>query len=401
MSSRDGTSNKEGGEESFFMLQAIQQQFERMNVVFNEIRDRVYKQGAVIATWHEGHPQRIPNARRQERRAHVDDFDDDHDDEFEDEDDQAFNGEGRFVPRGERRGRGFRRDPRWQNGNDRNLGNIKMKIPSFQLKNNAKLYLEWKKKVELIFECHNYSEEKKVKLAVIEFTDFAIIWWDQLVMNRRRNHKRPIETWEEMKAIMMRRFVPSHYYRELYQKLPSLTQGYKSVDDYYKEMEITMIQANVVEDREATMARFLNGLNLDIANVVELQHYVELEDMVHMAMKVERQLKRKNTRSFQNLGSSTPWRSNGRKDEGAVFKTKTKPPKRRDDDGNQQASLKDPLHVPVGPITRARSKMIKEAISGLIQEIWAGSKTEHSNLGPKEDEGVINLIQVVDGADLS
>ena len=35
-----------------------------------------------------------------------------------------------------------------------------------------------------------------------------------------------------------------------------------------------MIRANVVEDREATMARFLNGLNRDIANVVELQHYV-------------------------------------------------------------------------------------------------------------------------------
>ena len=35
------------------------------------------------------------------------------------------------------------------------------------------------------------------------------------------------------------------------------------------------------------MARFLNGLNRDIANVVELQHYVELEDMVHMAIKVE------------------------------------------------------------------------------------------------------------------
>jgi hypothetical protein len=74
----------------------------------------------------------------------------------------------------------------------------------------------------------------------------------------------------------------------LYQKLQSFTQGYKSVDDYYKEMEIAMIQANVVKDREATMARFLNGLNRDIANVVELQHYVELEDMVHMAMKVER-----------------------------------------------------------------------------------------------------------------
>jgi hypothetical protein len=44
------------------------------------------------------------------------------------------------------------------------------------------------------------------------------------------------------------------------------------VDDYYKEMEIALIRANVEEDREVTMARFLNGLNRDIANVVELQH---------------------------------------------------------------------------------------------------------------------------------
>jgi hypothetical protein len=30
--------------------------------------------------------------------------------------------------------------------------------------------------------------------------------------------------------------------------------------------------------------------------------------------------------------------------------------------------------------------MIKEALSGLIQEIWAGSKTGHSKFGPKEDD---------------
>jgi hypothetical protein len=75
-----------------------------------------------------------------------------------------------------------------------------------------------------------------------------------------------------MKAIMKRLFVLSHYYRDLYLKLQSLTQGYRSVDDYYKEMEIAMIRANVEEDEKATMARFSNGLNRDIANVVELQH---------------------------------------------------------------------------------------------------------------------------------
>ena len=67
-----------------------------------------------------------------------------------------------------------------------------------------------------------------------------------------------------------------------------------------------------------------------------------------------------------------------------------------DSDENQQAPLKDPLYVPVGPITIARSKKIKEALNGLIQEIWADSNVRYSKLGPKED-GVINLIQVIEG----
>ena len=35
------------------------------------------------------------------------------------------------------------------------------------------------------------------------------------------------------------------------------------------------------------MARFLASLNRKVQNVMELQHYVELEDMVHMAIKIE------------------------------------------------------------------------------------------------------------------
>ena len=36
------------------------------------------------------------------------------------------------------------------------------------------------------------------------------------------------------------------------------------------------------------MARFLRGLNKDIASVVELHDYVELEDLYHKALKVEK-----------------------------------------------------------------------------------------------------------------
>jgi len=105
---------------------------------------------------------------------------------------------------------------------DRDLDSIKLKIPNFQGKIDSKVYLVWEKKVDSIFECCSYSEARKVKLVVIEFTNYALIWWDQNVISRRRNGERPIALWEEIKVLMGRRFVPNHYYRDLYMKLQSL-----------------------------------------------------------------------------------------------------------------------------------------------------------------------------------
>ena len=109
-----------------------------------------------------------------------------------------------------------------------------------------------------------------------------------------------------MKLLMRRCFVPNHYYRDLNKKLQSLTHSSRSVEDYYKEMEI---RANVEEDREATMARFLNGLNREIANMVDLQHYVEIEEKVHKAIKIELQIKRRGNICATPTSSSTPWKS--------------------------------------------------------------------------------------------
>ena len=61
---------------------------------------------------------------------------------------------------------------------------------------------------------------------------------------------------------------------------------------------------------------------------------------------------------------------------------RTNPFEERGNDENQQA-FKDPLHVPIGPITKARSKKIKETLNGLIQDIWVDSNAGHSKLGPK------------------
>lgn len=75
--------------------------------------------------------------------------------------------------------------------------------------------------------------------------------------------------------------------KSLNQKMKSLIQGSKSIEDYNKEIKDVMIRVNVVRDKKTTMVRFLNGLNHNIANIVELEHYIELEKMIHMTTKVK------------------------------------------------------------------------------------------------------------------
>nr|XP_027124151.1 uncharacterized protein LOC113740831 [Coffea arabica] len=216
---------------------------------------------------------------------------------------------------------------------DDGLKGVKIEIPAFQGKSSPEAYLEWEQRIEMVFECQDYTDDQKVKLATLEFTDYAIVWWEQERTSRRRNRERQISTWEELRTTMRKRFVPGHYYRDLYQRLQTLVQGSRTVEDYYKEMEITMLRADIVEDREATMARFLKGLRPEIAELVELQNYVDMPELIDKASKIERRLKRRGNTRNPSFSATPAWRGNPtfereRPSPGVPkFTPKTEPPK--------------------------------------------------------------------------
>ena len=203
---------------------------------------------------------------------------------------------------------------------------LKIKIPPFHGKVDPDAYLEWEKKIELVFNCQHYTNAQRIQIAATEFHDYALSWWDQLVTTRRLNQEYPVESWHEMKSLMRKRFVPSHYHRDLHQKLRRLTQGSKTVEEYYQDMELLMLRAGISEDREATMSRFLGGLNREIHDSVEMQHYVEIEEMLHKAILVEQQIKRKH-HSRSNYSSSKYQHS---KDEKPSYLKDSKPPQKED-----------------------------------------------------------------------
>ena len=156
-----------------------------------------------------------------------------------------------------------------------------------------------------MFEWYEYSEERKCKVAALEFTDYALLWWENLKIQRRRDGEEEITTWATMKRVMKKRFVPDYYKQELYIRLQTLRQGSLSVEEYVKEFELLLIRCELMEPQEQTIARFLGGLRKDIANVVELQPYIFLEEVIKLATRVERQQKRGGVRTGVTTSSTT------------------------------------------------------------------------------------------------
>ncbi|CAL1357163.1 unnamed protein product [Linum trigynum] len=90
---------------------------------------------------------------------------------------------------------------------------------------------------------------------------------------------------------MRESFVPGYYQRELFGSLQGLRQGARPVEEYLRKVELLMMRDDVREDKEATIDPFLHGLNIKIKQEVELCQFVELKDVVHLATKVEKQMK--------------------------------------------------------------------------------------------------------------
>nr|XP_010911115.1 uncharacterized protein LOC105037111 [Elaeis guineensis] len=122
---------------------------------------------------------------------------------------------------------------------------------------------------------------------------------------RRRDGEEEIQSWRLMKRIMEKRFVSHYYKQELYIKLQSLRQGGMCVEDYVKEFEMLMMRCDLREPQEQTIARFLRDLNKEIVDTMELQSYVFLDDVIKLAVKVERQRKRGASKPSKTTNSSS------------------------------------------------------------------------------------------------
>ena len=76
---------------------------------------------------------------------------------------------------------------------------------------DADEFLDWLNMVEHVFDYYNPLESEKVKLVTIKMCKNACIWWKNLKRQRKRDGKKKIETWENMKKELKMRYLPNNY----------------------------------------------------------------------------------------------------------------------------------------------------------------------------------------------
>lgn len=74
-----------------------------------------------------------------------------------------------------------------------------MSLPLFLGKFEPNLYLEWKKEVEELFYIYDLMENEKVPPILESFTPFATNIWETTKESRRKQGKKPVTTWKELK----------------------------------------------------------------------------------------------------------------------------------------------------------------------------------------------------------
>ncbi|XP_074302964.1 uncharacterized protein LOC141637304 [Silene latifolia] len=182
-------------------------------------------------------------------------------------------------------------------------------LPEFVGGTDPEDYLEWERKIERMFEFKDLDDEKCCKYAILRLSRGASLWYEGFKVKRARAGKEKISSWESLKRKLRKRYIPATYRLTTYRKIAELTQERSSVSDYINEFENLTLMGGIEESEDLKMARFLRGLNRNIANSVELQSYADFDSLCNLCLKVEAQGKAKLTPTHGEGGRS--WRSEG------------------------------------------------------------------------------------------
>jgi hypothetical protein len=121
----------------------------------------------------------------------------------------------------------------------------------------------------------------------------ASLWWDIVQVERRKNNKSLITSWNRMVANMRVKFFPKYYQLSLYRQMQNLRKRLLCIREYIEEFYKVNLRASYVEESTKKAARYVNGLRMEIQDEINMISPRTMEEAYQCNLRVEENLLRK------------------------------------------------------------------------------------------------------------
>ena len=98
----------------------------------------------------------------------------------------------------------------------------KPKLSTYDGSLTTESLIDWINELDKYFEYEEIDDDRKVKFAVTRLKGHAALWWDNVQVERKKQNKPFIKSWDRMVAKLKGIFFPKYYPLTLYMQMQNL-----------------------------------------------------------------------------------------------------------------------------------------------------------------------------------
>ncbi|KAK0583827.1 hypothetical protein LWI29_003545 [Acer saccharum] len=203
----------------------------------------------------------------------------------------------------------FRRPDVRQEPLDELTKRMKVEVSDFLGRLNPDAFQDWITALEDYFDWFSVPEERKVRFVKLKLKGPARAWWSSVEEQLRRTHQAPITDWVEMRDRLESKYLPINYDQLIYEDMLQWKQEPKaSVDQYTERFHELSVRSKAVETETQSLARYLNGLKVDLRKDMLTARVYNVEEAYQLALQLEKQANVSSNRRYQlaDFGGSRP-----------------------------------------------------------------------------------------------
>ena len=175
---------------------------------------------------------------------------------------------------------------------------VKIKVEHFDGELDPEKYLEWEQETHHVLEHLGYNETEKVEVVSLHLRGSARAWWYRQKEERQRRGWPRIETWNQLKYLMKKKYVPEQHIEQMRLRVAMCKQGPHSPIQFFNELENVSYKAGIHHTQQSLRTQFLAGLNQEVRDGVECLQIEDPTRLVNAAQLFYNQLQRKKKQAW-------------------------------------------------------------------------------------------------------